>query len=425
MFVFYLRSVNRKNVRNTRKTKVSRVPPSIALVAGGCLRAMVAGYTELWADADALTKNDLDIGQATLEVTPAKIKEFKVSIASALEAGSMAARRDWAKVCTLERELLKESGGKLWTSDDELEVAAVALSMAAYEKYRVRSDLDIWVIPGFAQDVLGCDPVALQRSLEANYPTVGKDQDIQPNTAQWVDGKNKVLHTRASEDLKRTKMWFQKGDPREVGYTKYYYTGWKWDVLPATSDVAACPELAPLADRYDEWAASVGYPNANHYIVTRYEDGAHSIGYHFDKDQSIEPNSLITVVKTGEFGRRFQLRHRVVPERAPGETNKDYNKRSEKVQAQEKAFFDEVLAPGTAVIMTLEANLLTQHGVPKVPECGPSGSWVARTIFENVPCGQAKRTKWTKRKDGLPEEGDGTERPAKSRRTHAPGTEIP
>ena len=56
---------------------------------------MVAGYTELWADADALTKNDLDIGQATLDVALATIVEFKVSIASALKAGSEEARRDW------------------------------------------------------------------------------------------------------------------------------------------------------------------------------------------------------------------------------------------------------------------------------------------------------------------------------------------
>lgn len=378
---------------------------------------MVAGYTELWAGAEELTKNDLGLGQATLEVGFEKITEWKMSTVPALNFGSMAARRDFSKLCTLERKLKEESGGdEILATDDEFEVVDKALSMAVYyEQYRVHPDLDIWVIPGFAQDILSCDPVALQRSLEANYPMVGKDQDIKPNTVQWVDGDNIALNYRG-HDLKRSKMWAQKGDPREVGYTKYYYTGWQKDILPATFDVAACPELAPLADKYDEWVATVGYPNANHYIVTRYEDGKHSIGYHFDKEQSIAPNSLITVVKTGECGRPFQLRHRVAPERATDETDEAYKIRCDKAQDQEQAFFDKVLAPGTAVIMTLEANLMTQHGVPEVPSCGPSGSWVARTICEHVPYMNAKGTKRKKRK----EEGDDTEHATKRLLTHAP-----
>jgi len=381
---------------------------------------MVAGYTELWAGAEELTKNDLGLGQATLEVAFEKITEWKMSTVPALNFGSMAARRDWRKVWALERKLKEESGGEILATDDEFEVVAEALSMAAYEQYRVHPDLNIWVIPGFAQDILGCDPVALQRSLEANYPMVGKDQDIKPNTAQWVNGDNIALHSRGCE-LKRSKMWAQRGEPREVGYTKYYYTGWQKDIMPATFDVAICPELAPLAEKYDEWVATVGYPSANHYIVTRYEDGAHSIGYHFDKAKSIAPNSLITVVKTGECGRPFQLRHRVKkPEQAPNETDKDYKMRCDKAQAQEKAFFDKVLAPGTAVIMTLEANLLTQHGVPEVPECGPSGSWVARTIFEHVPYMNAKGTKRKKQKDRALVDGEDTESTTKRCLTHAP-----
>ena len=102
---------------------------------------MVAVYTERWPDAKTLTENDLE--QATLGDALTKVGELQKSMASALEFGSMAAKRDFSKVCALERELLEESGGKLWTSDDEFEVAAVALSMAAYERYRVRADLDI------------------------------------------------------------------------------------------------------------------------------------------------------------------------------------------------------------------------------------------------------------------------------------------
>ena len=49
---------------------------------------------------------------------------------------------------------------------------------------------------------------------------------------------------------------------------------------------------------------------------------------------------------------------------------------------------ERVLEPGTAVIMTLEANLMTKHGVPAVAEAGSSGSIVFRTITDRVP--------WTK-----------------------------
>ncbi len=146
------------------------------------------------------------------------------------------------------------------------------------EAYRVKPGLDIWVVPNFAQDHLGFDPAELQRALQENYPVVGKGGAITPATAQWVDGANQALNYRGNE-LKRSKMWFQRGDPATCGYVKYYYTGWQNDILPATSDIASCPEVAPVADQYDAWAARVGFPRANHYIVTKYVDGAHNIGW--------------------------------------------------------------------------------------------------------------------------------------------------
>ena len=76
------------------------------------------------------------------------------------------------------------------------------------------------------------------------------------------------------------------------------------------------------------------------------------------------------MVKTGAHGRPFQLRDRVFLEKQPDEDEKGFKKRSDKAQAIEKPFFDQTLAPGTAVIMTLEANLLTQHGVPAVARAG-------------------------------------------------------
>ena len=208
------------------------------------------------------------------------------------------------------------------------------------EAHRVRKGLDIFVVPQFAQDVLNADPAALQQSLEANYPVRGANEDIQPEVVQWVDGDNVALKYRG-RSLKRAKIWLQR--PIEGGYRRYGYTGWQWKVLPATSSVERCAEVLPLADRYDAWATALGFPCANHYICTRYVDGQHSIGFHSDKAKDIAPGSLITVVKTGACGRPFQVC-------LPGE--------------EKSPFFSEVLAPGTAVIMTLEANLATKHSVP-------------------------------------------------------------
>ena len=230
------------------------------------------------------------------------------------------------------------------------------------EAHRVREGLDLFVIPRFAQDVLGFDPAELQTKLESNYPVRGANQHIDPRVVQWVGGDNESLKYRGRV-LKRAKMWLQRPEP-DQRYRRYGYTGWQWKVLPATMGVDNCPEVLPIADRYDEWAADQGYPLANHYICTRYADGDHGIGFHSDKAKDIAPGSLITVVKTGAHGRPFQVCF-------PGE---------------EKApFFSEVLAPGTAVIMTLEANLATKHGVPVVDEAGSSGSIVFRTIDTLVP----------------------------------------
>ena len=124
-----------------------------------------------------------------------------------------------------------------------------------------------------------------------------------------------------------------------------------------------CPEVLPLADRYDEWVTELGLPSANHYIATRYSDGKGCIGWHSDKDKDIAPKSLITVVKMGAHGRCFEMC-------LPGE--------------EESPFFSKVLAPGTAVIMTLEANLATKHRVPVASDAGPSGSIVLRTITKVV-----------------------------------------
>ncbi len=52
---------------------------------------------------------------------------------------------------------------------------------------------------------------------------------------------------------------------------------------------------------------------------------------------------------------------------------------------------ERVLAPGTAVVMTLQVNLKTKHGVPAVAEAGSSGSIVFRTITDRVTWSTMKK----------------------------------
>ena len=241
----------------------------------------------------------------------------------------------------------------------------MAPSFSTLDPYRVRDGLDIFVVPDFAKTFLGFDAKALQNDLEdGRYPVRAGGDDITRGEVQWVEGDNVALRYRGNT-LKRGKIWLQRDDPFNHGFLRYYYTGWQWKVLPATADVAKCPEVKKVTDAYDKWVDSLGggISRANHYIVTHYQDQNHSIGMHFDKPRDIAEGSLITVIKTGSHARPFSLA--MLNDDAP--------------------FFSEPLQPGTAVIMTLEANLQTKHGVPALDyECGSSGSIVLRTITKRV-----------------------------------------
>ena len=245
-----------------------------------------------------------------------------------------------------------------------------AAHMERLEEHRVLPGLDVWVVPRFDQ-VIGCpdgvDAQNVQSKLEQGYPVRRAGDKIEWGVAQFVEGDNNALKLRG-HSLKRGKMWFQLGNPKEVGFRKYYYTGWQNCVLPATADVSTCPELVPFVDKYNDWCTDHGYESANHFIVTHYLDGEHSIGDHFDKPKSIAPGSLITILKTGEHGRPFRL-----------------------TWLNGTVIFEKVLPPGTAVIMTLEANLRTKHGVPAVDEAGSSGSIVFRTITDRVSWEQLEK----------------------------------
>ena len=205
----------------------------------------------------------------------------------------------------------------------------------------------------------------MQRKLEANYPVKHKNDVIEWGVPQWVEGDNSALMYRGRE-LKRGKMWFQDGDPKVTRrFLRYFYTGWQYNVLPATSDINQCPELKPTYDAYNALVTEVEPAwKSNHLIVTHYKNGEANIGQHSDKTKSIVKDSLITVLKTGDVGRPFCI------------TSLD----------GEVELFNEIVQPGDAIVMTLEANTKTKHGVPALDgqAVAASGSIVFRSISESV-----------------------------------------
>ena len=244
---------------------------------------------------------------------------------------------------------------------------------------RIHPNLDAWKIDRFAQDVLGFDPAGYLTKLTEEFAARGRGDGIKPFIPQWLNGDNELLNYRGKE-LKRGKMVLQRGDPEKDGLFTYRYTGWQHGIVPATTDVSQSPETLQIANNYDAWTGAQEYPPANHYIVTKYKNGDHNIGFHFDKAKDIKPKSLITIVKLGKEGRPFQIRRRVF--KKDGQSAKELQLE----QAWTWPFFDEVLAPGTALVMTLEANLRTQHAVPPCEECNSlTGSIVFRTITTKRP----------------------------------------
>ncbi len=222
---------------------------------------------------------------------------------------------------------------------------------------------DVYVIHGFAQH-FGLDPKASMHRLRDEYPHRSGEDEIPWAEAQWVCGDHKALRYRGNV-LARKKMWFQSDDPMRFAFLKYFYTGWQYKVMPATACVDKVPWLAESLKRINDWLREFGKPATDHYIVTMYEKEDCGIGMHYDKPKSIHPRSVILVIKTGDCGRPF----RITDNRGGAD--------------QDKELFCDVVAPGDAVLMSMEANLATKHGVPIVAQpTGMSGSIVMRTINE-------------------------------------------
>lgn len=242
---------------------------------------------------------------------------------------------------------------------------AIAQICEFYGGQRI-ADLDIVLVPKLLDKFKGSSNLLFE--LVQKYPIRGEKDDIVPGTVQWVGGANAALKYRGNE-LKREKIWLQRNSVVENGYAYYYYTGVQWEVVPAQTDWAQCPEMQNIVNGYDDFCEKVNAQKANQAIITRYRDGDHFIGAHFDKPKSIAPSndkaaSLITVIKIGEVGRRFNL-----------------------YDLEQNIIWSEIIAPGDALIMTLEANLKTKHEVPICQSdeiSGDSGSIVFRSICDIV-----------------------------------------
>jgi len=231
---------------------------------------------------------------------------------------------------------------------------------------------DVYIIHGFAQH-FGLDPKASMHRLRDEYPHRSGEDEIPWGEAQWVRGDHVALRYRGNV-LARMKMWFQERDPDYFGFLKYFYTGWQYKVMPATACVQKVPWLAEVTERINDWLKAFGQPATNHHIVTMYEKEDCGIGMHFDKPKTIDPDSVILVIKTGDCGRPF----RITDNRGGAD--------------QDRELFCEVVAPGDAVLMSMKANLATKHGVPIVTQpTGMSGSIVMRTINEWVALHELER----------------------------------
>ena len=147
-------------------------------------------------------------------------------------------------------------------------------TMADFDQHKIRDG--IWVVPNFAQEVLGIDHTDIMTKL-ARYPTREPSDAIQPMEVQWVKGDHAALKSRG-KPVKRNKMWLQHGCPENTGFLIYSYTGHQAPIIPAQADVNKCPEMKAPMENLRDWANERGQKPANHIIATDYPDGRFHIG---------------------------------------------------------------------------------------------------------------------------------------------------
>jgi len=232
-----------------------------------------------------------------------------------------------------------------------------------------------YVVNGFGEHI-GLNSKTLLKELDVRVPSRGSGDEIVPGTLQWVKGNNRNLMFRGNE-LNRRKIWAQCGAVNN-GVRIYVYTGFAYPVAEATSDWNDDETFKAASDQMNQFMMQIKAPDMNHLIVTAYDDGDSNIGMHYDKMKSLHSETMIAVLKIGEYGRPFAVRKRLLhTSEKPSETEK---KALLKAQEKEPFIFNEAVPPGTLLLMTAAANLATQHGVPVVDDVGLSGSIVWRHV---------------------------------------------
>jgi alkylated DNA repair dioxygenase AlkB len=189
------------------------------------------------------------------------------------------------------------------------------------------------------QKVLALDTYDVEEKLSLDFEKHPK----------WVSGKHPNLNYRGRA-INRTKLWCQE---KTDSIFIYNYTGFQYAVAQATFNIHKIAELTCLVEKMKKKC------DANHWIVTKYEDNEDSIGLHSDKTKNWEKGSSFQVVKFG-CQRRFQV---VLND------------------SEETVIFDMFLPSGTSITVDIYANSVTKHAVPKEDKkCGISGSIVSRLI---------------------------------------------
>eukprot|EP01049_Picozoa_sp_SAG25_P004318 SAG25_NODE_269_length_10643_cov_3.370982_2_plen_224_part_00 len=117
----------------------------------------------------------------------------------------------------------------------------------------------LYVHDDFAKDVLNVDASTLLQTLTAKY-SVAPNDNVPAFQVQLVKGDHPALNARSpvkgGSPMPRHKFFFQTGDPVKDGILKYGYTGRHARVSLLTADVAQCPEVAAILEKYNRWVAA-------------------------------------------------------------------------------------------------------------------------------------------------------------------------
>lgn len=217
------------------------------------------------------------------------------------------------------------------------------------------------VVHDFAQDHLRFDPERMYEEL-IKLNTWRRDEPIDRfGPLKWVDGDHFALHFR-DQALPRKKLWFAEDREHRLGLLKYTYSGWQWSIAPATRPLSDCKIVQTALERVNEKLSED--LQMNHVIVTNYESERKCITWHSDSESDIDPASVILVVKIGPGRRDFAIRRK----------------------SDRKVVWRQPIGCGDAIFMSMEANRVFEHSVPKSRKAlDPSGSLVLRRICSRIP----------------------------------------